>query len=61
MDFIGATLPLPWVLYNVCVDITDVMDEKLLPFHPGFSELHFVQCQSSGKNIESDDGDTANL
>jgi len=43
------------------VDTTDATDEKFIPFHPGFSELHFAQCQSSGKNIDSDDGYTASL
>jgi len=49
------------VLYNVCVDTTNANDEKFIPFHPGFLELHFVQCHSSDRNIDSDDGDTASL
>jgi hypothetical protein len=44
------------VIYNVHVDTSDATDEKCIPFHPGFSELHLVQCHSSGKNIASDDG-----
>jgi hypothetical protein len=43
------------------VDTTDATDEKFLPFHPGFSELLFVQRQSSSKNIDSNDGNTASL
>jgi hypothetical protein len=49
------------VLYNVQVDTSDATYEKFIPFHPGFSELHLIQCYSSGKNIDSDDGDTASL
>jgi hypothetical protein len=49
------------VLYKVCVDTSDATDKKFIPFHPGFSELHLVQYHSCGKNIDSDDGDTASL
>jgi hypothetical protein len=45
----------------MCVDTSEATDEKFIPFHPGFSELHFVQYHSCGKNIDSDDGDTASL
>jgi len=43
------------------MDTSDATDEKFLPFHPDFLELHFVQCQPSGKNVNSDDGDTESL
>jgi hypothetical protein len=59
MTFRGTTLPLSCCI--ICVNTTDVTDEKFRAFYPGFSELHFVQCQSSGKNIDSGDGDTASL
>ena len=46
------------VPYNVCLAVTD---EKFILFYAIFSALHFVQCWSSGKNIDRDDRDTAGL
>jgi hypothetical protein len=57
----GHLYPNLIVLYNVHVDTREAIDKKFIHFHPGFSELRLVQCHSNGKNIDSDDGDTASL
>ena len=39
----------------------DTTDENFIPFHPGISELHVVQCKTSGIDTDSEDGYTVVL